>query len=390
MMFEAQVAYVVPSLFRAYYVQPLLRELAKFFPSTILLTAQFPGFLPTCRQSFKVKELPGMHVFGEDEKTKFRWLPFSLFGELRRARPDIVVVGQFTIWTFYVAVYKAIHACRVVFLWDGTVPSCASTNSPLRLLWRRMLARFVDAAISNTHEGVEYLSDVIHIPRSKIQQSIHLVADVESLCCEWNGDKPVLPSNGGPVFLFVGSLSPRKGVSFLLDAATQLVRSGVHNFSVVVVGEGDERHFRSLMSPEIERQIHIVGPVNYTELGKYYKNCDAFILPSREDVWGMVVSEAMAFGKAILCSKYANAKESIVHGVNGFIFDPLDPAELTSYMLQIIRTPGLVEQFGQASRVFAEPHTPVNAALTISGVLIGSNQLSRQSCLTDFSDARGR
>jgi len=390
MMFDSRIAVVSPSLVRANYIQPLLRELAKIFPDTILLCGEFPGFLPTCRQSFKVKELPGMRVFGQDEKIKFRWLPLSLFGELRKARPDIVLIGQFTMWTFYVALYKAIYGCRVVFLWDGTVPSCAFKNSPLRLLWRRVLARFVDAAISNTREGVDYLSDIIHIPRSKIQQLIHLVADADSLCCEWKGDKPSLVSDGGPVFLYVGSLSRRKGVRFLLQAAAQLVEGGANNFSIVVVGEGDQEYLRSSISQEIERYIQIVGPVQYTELGKYYENCDAFILPSREDVWGMVVSEAMAFKKAILCSKYANAKEIIEHGVNGFIFDPLHPTELSSYMLEIIRNPGLAKQLGRATRAFAERNSPVGAAHRIAEVLINPNALNRQACLADLSDARGQ
>jgi glycosyltransferase involved in cell wall biosynthesis len=390
MIFDSRIAVVSPSLVRANYIQPLLRELAKIFPDTILLSGAFPGFLPTCRQSFAVKELRGMRVFGQDENIKFRWLPFSLFGELRKARPDIVLIGQFTLWTFYVALYKMIYGCRVVFLWDGTVPSCASTHSPLRLLWRRMLARFVDAAISNTHEGVDYLSDIIRIPRSKIRQSIHLVADVDSLCCECKGNKPFLTSNGGPVFLYVGSLSQRKGVRFLLQAATQLIEWGVRQFSIVVVGEGDQEHLRNSISQEIERHIHVVGPVNYTELGKYYENCDAFILPSREDVWGMVVSEAMAFGKAILCSQYANAKEIIEHGVNGFIFDPLHPTELASYMLEIIRNPGLAKQLGQASRAFAERNTPVSAAVRIAEVLTQPNELNMPACMTGLSDARGQ
>ena len=70
-MFDPRIAVVSPSLARAYYVQPLVRELARIFPRSILLCSEFPGFLPTCRHSFEVKELPGMRVFGEDDKVKF-------------------------------------------------------------------------------------------------------------------------------------------------------------------------------------------------------------------------------------------------------------------------------------------------------------------------------
>jgi glycosyltransferase involved in cell wall biosynthesis len=112
-----------------------------------------------------------------------------------------------------------------------------------------------------------------------------------------------------------------------------------------------------------------VGAVKYPQLGKYYHNCDVFILPSLEDVWGMVVSEAMAFGKAILCSKYANAKELVQHGVNGLIFDPLNPTELASYMAQIIRNPHLSTQFGRASHAIIGKYTPATAAGFIAGIV---------------------
>jgi glycosyltransferase involved in cell wall biosynthesis len=393
MDFNSRVALVSPTLVRSDYVQPLLRELARLFPGMLLLCGEFPGFLPTCCHSFEVKKLPGMRTFGRDDKVKFRWLPFSVFRELRRTRVHIVLLGQFTMWTFYIALYKALYGCRIFFLWDGTVPSCASIDSPLRLFWRRMLARSIDAAISNTHEGVDYLSHVIHIPRSKIRQSIYLVADVDSLCCECKNDSPPLPYNGRPVFLYVGSLSQRKGVQVLLRAVAQLVQSDVHDFSVMVVGDGNQDYLRRSMSSESEPHIQIVGPVKYTELGKFYENCDAFILPSREDVWGMVVSEAMAFGKAILCSKYANAKEVVKHGVNGFIFDPLHPTELSSYMLEIIRNRWLVEQFGTASRVLAEQYTPVRAARSIAEVLIGlkeSKMTKITTRMTNLRDVRGQ
>jgi glycosyltransferase involved in cell wall biosynthesis len=367
--FNVRIAVITPSQYRAYYVQPLLRDLARIFPGMVLLVGEFPGFLPTCRDSFGVKVLPGMRNFVNEGEVYFRWLPLSLIGELRRARPDIMILGQFSMWTFYAVLYKLFHRCRILFLWDGTVPSCAYTHSPLRLLWRRMLGRFVDAAISNTHEGVQYLSEVIHIPRSKIRHGIHLVADLDSLCCECRTEKSAEPPARRPVFLYVGSLSKRKGVRFLLEAVKELKQQGRTGFSVILVGEGEQQQLRSTISGELEQIVQIIGPVSYTQLGRYYRNCDAFILPCREDVWGMVVSEAMVFGKAILCSKYANAKELVQHEVNGFIFDPLSPTELSSYMAQIIDNPHLCTQFGHVSRTIVSRYTPASAAALLAEVI---------------------
>ena len=366
---NARVAIVTSSTHRAYYVQPVIREFAKIFPRTVLFAGKFPGFLPNCQNAFEVNELPGMRNFVADGEICFRWLPLSFIKELYRARPDVIILGQFTLWTFYAGLYKLFHGCRILFMWDGTAPACAYTHSPLRLLWRRMLGRLVDAAISNTHEGVEYLRQIIHISRSKIRHGIYLVADVDSLCCEWPVDEVFESPGPRPVFLYVGSLSKRKGVRFLVEAVKKLKEQELTNFSVILVGEGPQQELRQATSGDLESIVHIVGAVKYSQLGKYYHNCDVFILPCLEDVWGMVVSEAMVFGKAILCSKYANAKELVQHGVNGLIFDPLNPTELASYMAQIIRNPHLSTQFGRASHAIVSKYTPATAATFIAGVV---------------------
>jgi glycosyltransferase involved in cell wall biosynthesis len=314
-------------------------------------------------------------------KSSFRWLPVSLVKELYRTRPEVIIIGQFTLWMFYAVLYKLFRGCRILFLWDGTAPSCAYIHSPLRLFWRRTLARFVDAAISNTHEGVEYLNLVIHIPRSKLKQGIHLVADADSLSCECRANEVIQSHSPHPVFLYVGSLSKRKGVRFLVEAAKKLKEQGLTNFSVILVGEGPQEELRRSLSEGLDPIVHVVGEVKYSQLGKYYRACDVFVLPCLEDVWGMVVPEAMAFGKAILCSKYANAKELVRHGVNGFIFDPLCPDELTSYMAQIICNSHLSVQFGHASRAAISKYTPSTAAALISGVVTELVQSDRATAV---------
>jgi glycosyltransferase involved in cell wall biosynthesis len=386
---NARVSFVTASHHRGYYNQPLLREFVKTFPRTSVLVGKFPGFLPDCRNSFEVYELPGTRNFVVDGEVCFRWLPLSLIKELYRVHPDVIILGQFTLWTFYAVLYKLFRRCRILFLWDGTAPLCAYLNSPLRLLWRRILGRFVDAAISNTHEGVQYLSQVIHIPRSKITHGVYLVADADSLSYGCHADEIAESPAPRPTFLYVGSLSKRKGVRLLIEAAMKLKEQEITNFSIILVGEGPQEELRQAISGELEPIVHIVGAVDYTQLGKYYHNCDAFILPSLEDLWGMVVPEAMVFGKAVLCSKYANAKDLVQHGVNGFVFDPLNPTELASYMTQIIRNPRLCTDFGRASSAIISKYTPTTAAALIADAvteLLPSQRTRSRQLLRNYAE----
>ena len=56
-----------------------------------------------------------------------------------------------------------------------------------------------------------------------------------------------------------------------------------------------------------------------TELAYYYAMADVFVLPTREDIWGLVVNEAMAFGLPIITTDKCIAGLELVDDKNGVI-----------------------------------------------------------------------
>ena len=65
------------------------------------------------------------------------------------------------------------------------------------------------------------------------------------------------------------------------------------------------------------------------ELLSYYKAADLFVLPTREDIWGLVINEAMASGLPVISSNRCIAGlELIEEGVNGFIVPVENPKAL--------------------------------------------------------------
>jgi glycosyltransferase involved in cell wall biosynthesis len=57
------------------------------------------------------------------------------------------------------------------------------------------------------------------------------------------------------------------------------------------------------------------------ELSLIYRSADAFIFPTMEDIWGLVVNEAILSGLPVLCSRYAGCAPELLDEEN--IFDPL-------------------------------------------------------------------
>ena len=64
------------------------------------------------------------------------------------------------------------------------------------------------------------------------------------------------------------------------------------------------------------------------ELPRYYGAADVFVLPSRYELFGIVMLEAMACGVPVVATRFGGLAEVIAHGETGFLVDPTDTTEL--------------------------------------------------------------
>lgn len=103
-------------------------------------------------------------------------------------------------------------------------------------------------------------------------------------------------------------------------------------------------------------------------MDSYFLEADVFVFSTLEDTWGMVVLEAMAFGKPILCSKWAGACEMIVEGENGYIFEFYPSEGIANAMRDLIDCPEKLVFMGQKSQQLIAEHTPEEAAKLIADV----------------------
>jgi len=114
-------------------------------------------------------------------------------------------------------------------------------------------------------------------------------------------------------FLYVGRLSPEKNPEFLVRAFAKLPE-----LTLNVVGFGpQEEYLKSLAGMNVV--FH--GAVANAELPKFYQANDVFVLPSKSEVWGMVVEEALNNGVPVLVSDSVGCAEELIVGKNvGLIF----------------------------------------------------------------------
>jgi glycosyltransferase involved in cell wall biosynthesis len=371
-----RAVWIYPLSGLAFYLQPVLREFAKIFPETALYTGQWPGYVPGCEDAFDVCVV-GKSRFISLRKTKtgydrgFHWLSFKIVCDLLSFKPDIIFINGLSLWTLLVVLLKPFGRWRIVLIYSGSSPNVDLSDSSWRIRLRRLITRGIDGAITNSQAGKTYLREVLKLEEDCVFARPYQMPDKQALLSSKKESNNPLANLGSPVFLFIGQTIYRKGISWLLEACVLLEERGEFNYSIVIIGDGEQRQeFAKIAEGKsFADRITWAGWVEYGKLGQYYKNSDIFIFPTLEDIWGMVVLEAMLFAKPVLCSKWAGAEELLKHGESGFIFDPYDPKELADYMQRFIHEPELIEEMGEKARQLIAFHTPQNAAKHLENVV---------------------
>lgn len=143
------------------------------------------------------------------------------------------------------------------------------------------------------------------------------------------------------IIIAVGSFIPRKGFDVLLRAANRLSKS----YGVYIIGDDPTKDALEYCKRHKLDNVHFVGFKAKDELKKYYQAADLFVLPTRTDIWGLVINEAMASGLPIVTTDRCVAGiEMVENGINGYIIPVDDVDSLVEKCNRILSDEKLKEQ----------------------------------------------
>jgi glycosyltransferase involved in cell wall biosynthesis len=367
---KMRVAWLLPSMGTGgISFQHLLCEFTKQFPNTKTFTGQWCGYAAGFENTYQV-EVVGETKHVDVIKTAngynagFSLASPDIIRRLLQFKPDIIFANAFSMWTAIALFLKPIGHWKVVIIYEGGSPTYESDRRSVRLVVRRLLVKLADAFVVNSQTGRSYFLNVLNVNPTCLIYKPFLVPSVNALLHYSEAEKPQIDDAlHRPIFLFVGQVVPRKGLQILLEACTQLQAKGISNYTLMIVGDGEQRAELEdyTRRHQLTAQVRWIGRVEYRCLGAYFQLADVFVFPTHEDIWGMVLTEAMAFGKAVICSKEAGAAEMVIEEENGFIYDPTQSTQLVELMQRFIEQLGLISKMGKRSRQIMSNHTPAHA-----------------------------
>jgi glycosyltransferase involved in cell wall biosynthesis len=165
------------------------------------------------------------------------------------------------------------------------------------------------------------------------------------------------PAHEPPRVLYVGLLTPLKGVLDLLEASRLLRVDGVAHDLWLLGGTPDE-------GPAAAVPVHTAAQGNATLLGTRppeqmpaaYATADVFCLPSWWEAMPLSILEAMAGGLPVVASDVGDVSRAVAEGETGHVVPQQSPERLARALKPLLTDPDLRRKMGDAGRARVEEH----------------------------------
>jgi UDP-glucose:(heptosyl)LPS alpha-1,3-glucosyltransferase len=156
-----------------------------------------------------------------------------------------------------------------------------------------------------------------------------------------------------PLILFCGHSFKRKGLDRAVIAMSRMLEPA----RLVVVGGDDPVTYLKLARRlGVEERVHFTGA--RADTWRFYQAADIFLLPTRVDMWGMPIVEAMATAVPPVTTRGAGAADVIVNDESGFVLpEPLDVDLLAATLDRLAAEPDVRQRIGQAAKRRAQSLT---------------------------------
>ncbi len=311
-------------------------------------------------EGYNYKFLRNYSPFPSYMRWPFGLINLGIWNEIKKGKFDAVILQAWANLTWWLAFFAYLtYKTPVLLMTDSNISSEPSRPTWKKQLKKILLGRFLfkkAAGFLTSGTANEQFYKSYGVPEEKMVR-MPFSWGYEEILAKAKELKPKrenLRSSFGIkendfVLLYVGRLSKEKSLFTLLDAYNQV---SYQNKKLFLVGDGPLRSKLEKCAERLNlKEIYFMGFRPRDEVFKFYTVSDAFVLPSGDETWGIVVNEAMCFGFPIIASNRVGAAVDLVkEGYNGFIFPVGDVEKLTDYIEQLIRlSPKEHLLFGQRS-----------------------------------------
>ena len=316
------------------YKVRLFNELSKTFDLHVIFERKSASdrnkqFYFEEKYDFKTHKIHGIKVGTEGLLSR------GVKRHLRKYEYDLVIMNGYS----HFPELNAISFLRkwripyVLYINGGTIKK----ESALKAKIKRHYIRQANAYFSPDEEGNKYLEyygankDVIYnYPYSTIYESEIL---------KEKPNKAELREKLGikfeKVFVSSGQLIKRKNYLSLV----QEWQKSPGNHGLFIIGDGKQRkEIETLIKEKNIKNVVLTGFLPREKMFEYFKASDAFLFPSKEDIYGHVINEAMSQGIPVISTTKVNSANKLIKdGVNGYLLKSLEGEKFADTIEKVLK-----------------------------------------------------
>lgn len=162
--------------------------------------------------------------------------------------------------------------------------------------------------------------------------------------------EPVMKKKINKTCLYVGALTPVKGVEYLIHAIPQVLKQ-LPDARFLLIGDGSQRKLveELILKYDVGKKVELLGYIPHNKLLPYYQQADLFVMPSLNEPQGIVALEAMACGLPVVASKVGGIPEMVQDGKNGILVPPAKPESLAEAIVNLFAHESLYQSYSKCA-----------------------------------------
>ena len=279
--------------------------------------------------NFKLHKIHGIKIGTEG------LLSFGIRKHLKRHEYDLVIMNGYSHFPEMNAIsYLKKHRIPyVLYINGGTIKK----ESALKAKIKRHFIKQANAYFSPDEQSNKYLeyygakkTTILNYPYSTIYES-EIVEDKPNKL----EIREKLGIKFDKMFVSSGQLIKRKNYLSLVEEWQKFPE----NYGLFLIGDGKQRReIERLIKEENIRNVVLTGFLPREKTFEYFRASDAFLFPSKEDIYGHVINEAMSQGIPVISSTKVNSATKLIKdGINGYLLESLKGPKFVDSVQNVLK-----------------------------------------------------
>ena len=277
---------------------------------------------------YAIVEVPSMRI------AKGETVVYVAMGRIfNRQRPDAVLIGGWESPAYWQAlIWCKLHSVPAIGFYESTLATNRFRKGPIAWARRRFFLSLRSVVVPGP--AARAALEEMGIEPARIYQGFNAVdgVTISKATAIHRRESKMTDPQLGHRFLYIGQLIDRKNVDSLISSFIEIARAAD---SLTIVGNGERlaplRDAARLNGKN--GAIHFVDMVPYVQLPLILSKHDTLVLPSIEEVWGLVVNEGLAAGLHVVVTDNCGVALSVAQMPGVYLTTP-DVCSLANAMLK--------------------------------------------------------